>query len=300
LGTGNWHGGTVSENYDEKIAGFRSYRRYVVIIDAHHHLLLDEGYLEELVSECRKLNLDRVCLFGAGKRGRHIGIAGNDEVGAAMKKHPDLITGFACFDLGFDSPARILEFTTQGFRGIKFINPTKNYCDKEFYPVYELVEQARIPALFHLGIVSFDKSDKDYDVDNNRHRPIYLDTIARAFPDLKIIGAHLGNPWYEEATMAARWNPKLYFDLSGSTLKKKKPEFLGSLLWWTPASRYRDPEGRHAWEKIVFGSDVPACEIGDVLNDYRKTMDALNVPAEVREKVLGGTMAEILGISSNS
>lgn len=51
-------------------------------------------------------------------------------------------------------------------------------------------------------------------------RPIYLDTIARAFPDLKIIGAHLGNPWYQEAAEVARWNPNVFFDLTGSTLKK--------------------------------------------------------------------------------
>jgi len=33
---------------------------------------------------------------------------------------------------------------------------------------------------------------------------------------------------------------------------------------------YRDPEGRYAWEKIVFGSDVPYNEIEDVMNDYQK------------------------------
>ena len=64
-----------------------------------------------------------------------------------------------------------------------------------------------------------------YFVDSNYMRPIYLDTMARLFPAWKIHGAHLGNPWYEEASMSCRWNPNLYFDLTGSTLKKKNRSF---------------------------------------------------------------------------
>ncbi len=59
-------------------------------------------------------------------------------------------------------------------------------------------------CLFHLGIVTRTAEDRRFDADNERHRPIYLDTIARAFPGLTIIGAHLGNPWREEAAMPCR------------------------------------------------------------------------------------------------
>jgi len=267
-----------------------------MIIDAHHHLRIDRGYADKLADECNRLGIERVCLFGAGKVSVHYGIAGNDEVRKAMKDHPELIVPFACFDLGDDPPEKIDEFAGQGFKGVKFINPASNYDDKAFYPVYERLEAHGLPAIFHLGIVSRMPEDKQYDINNNRHRPIYLDTIARAFPGCNIIGAHLGNPWYEEAAMAGRWNPNLYFDLTGSTLKCKSARFLGELLWWTPTSRYRDPLGRYAWEKIVFGSDVPYDEIEDVLNDYKNVMAELNLPQEIQEKVLGGTMADILGI----
>ena len=127
-------------------------------------------------------------------------------------------------------------------------------------------------------------------------RPIYLDTIARLFPDWQIQGAHLGNPWYEEATMSCRWNPNLYFDLTGSTLKKKRPEFLGDLLWWNRFTRYRDPDGRDAWEKIVFGSDVAYYETHDVLHDYQTVFEALNLSDEIRWKILGGTTAAMYGL----
>ncbi|PIU50926.1 hypothetical protein COS91_07090 [Candidatus Desantisbacteria bacterium CG07_land_8_20_14_0_80_39_15] len=267
-----------------------------MIIDAHHHLETRGGYLKGLVSECRRLGVKKVCLFGAGEMSSSYNMASNTQVKEAMGKYPDLIVGFACFNLGKDSPKKIDKFVKEGFKGIKFINPAKKYDDKKFYPVYAKIEKYGIPALFHLGIVSRHPDDKFYDINNDRHRPIYLDTIARAFPDLKIIGAHFGNPWYEEAAMAARWNPNLYFDLSGSTLKCKSAKFLGELLWWTPETRYRDPLRRYAWEKIVFGSDVPCNEIEDVLNDYKTVMNELNVPAEIQEKVLGGTMAKILGL----
>jgi len=267
-----------------------------MIVDAHHHLMSEPEYAERLAEECARLGIARVCVFNAGHRSLEYGIASNEEVLRAAERFPDLLVPFAGFDLGRDRPEKITEFARAGFRGVKFINPTKNYDDAEFRPVYARAEAAGLPVIFHLGIVSRSKNDHLHDINNERHRAIYLDTLARAFPGMTVIGAHLGNPWYEEAAMACRWNPNLYFDLSGSTLKCKSPEFLGTLLWWKPESRYRDPLGRGAWEKIVFGSDVSHHEIGDVMNDYTRTMDALAVPKETQAKVFGGTMARLLNL----
>ncbi len=99
------------------------------------------------------------------------------------------------------------DFVHQGFKGIKFINPKANYDDPSFMPVYECIAKHRIPAIFHTGIFSRTPSDREMDVNNGRHRPVYLDTIARYFPEGTFIGARLGNQWHEEAAMACRWNP---------------------------------------------------------------------------------------------
>jgi len=48
-----------------------------------------------------------------------------------------------------------------------------------------------------------------------------LDLIARHWPTLTVIGAHLGNPDYAEAGEVARWNFNLYFDLTGSSSSRK-------------------------------------------------------------------------------
>ena len=153
-----------------------------------------------------------------------------------------------------------------------------------------------MPTYFHLGIVARNEAESPDRVDCNLMRPIYLDTIARAFPKLQVLGAHLGNPWYEEATMSCRWNPNLYFDLSGSTLKKKKPAFLGELLWWggSTYSTYADTLGRSAWEKIVFGSDVKAEDVHDVIADYQQVIETLGLSTDLADAVFYRTAAAIL------
>ncbi len=263
-------------------------------IDAHVHYSPEDGFVDRLVEEERRLGFDRICLNGSNWQEHR---DANDAVAAAVEKHPDTIIGFAYFPLGRWEAHRVRELHAQGFRGLKFIRPTANYDDKSFYRVYEEAQARGLVCLFHTGIVARTARDRDRDVNNNRHRPIYLDTIARTFPSLNVVGAHLGNPWYEEAGMACRWNPNLYFDLSGSSLKKRPPEFFRSILWWSETGLYRDAEGRHPWHKIVFGSDVSIEHIEEVRNDYERTMHALGLRQELKDAVFGDTMARLLRLA---
>jgi hypothetical protein len=53
-----------------------------------------------------------------------------------------------------------------------------------------------------------------------------------------------------------RWNPNLYFDVSGTTLIKKKVDygFFRSIYWWTGVvSPHTPSSGVSAFEKLVFG-----------------------------------------------
>ncbi|MBN1670367.1 MAG: amidohydrolase family protein [Kiritimatiellae bacterium] len=259
-----------------------------MIVDTHHHCGGAPDYIDRLAESYARVGIDKVCLIS----GR--GVEGRGRVIEGMKKHPKLVVGIAGFDWENDKPDDIARFQGEGFSGVKFIRPPQTYHHKDFWPIYEKCRDTRLTGLFHLGIVSRGKGAGF--LDNNFMRPIYLDCLARMFPEWNIHGAHLGNPWYEEATMSCRWNPNLYFDLSGSTLKKKKPEFLGELLWWNSTTRYRDPNGRDAWEKILFGSDVPHYEAHDVLHDYDNVIRALNLSDEIRWRILGGTAAEIYRI----
>lgn len=268
------------------------------IIDMHHHLGGEPGYADKLAAACARLNIRKVCVMGIEK-GCYLGaISDNAAVEAAFKQHPDLIVGFGHVRLGVDGPEKVDELKGRGFTGLKFIVPPKAYNDESFFPVYMRAEELKMPGLFHLGIVARQESGHHVRVDCTLMRPAFLDSIARTFPDWTIIGAHLGNPWYEEATMTARWNPNVFFDLSGSTLKKKKPEFIGELLWWDSTTRYGSPDGAAAWEKILFGSDVDYYEIKDVLHDYDVLMRSVQVRPEWRYAVRYGTAARILGLEA--
>ena len=259
-----------------------------LVIDCHVHYGGREGELDGLLKTCDRLGIDKCVVFPGPS---------NDAVLEAAKAQPDRIIPFAFFALGTDPPERADEFADAGFRGIKFINPKANYNSSDYWPVYGRAAERGLVVLFHLGIVARRRDMEMDDRDSNRCRPIYLDHIARLFPALKIIGAHLGNPWYEEATMSARWNANLWFDLSGSTLKKKTARFIRSLLWWDkPGHPYQGHMGKHPYEKIVFGTDVAHEWMPDVHQDYQLLMDGMDVPPEYREKIMGGNAAGILGI----
>lgn len=259
-----------------------------LVIDCHVHYAGRDGELDSLVRTCDQLGIDKAVIFGRGA---------NAAVLEAAEAKPDRVVPFAFFALGTDEPGQINELADAGFRGIKFIDPKDNYNSRPYWDVYARMAEHGLVALFHLGIVARRRDMEQDDRDSNRCRPIYLDHIARLFPQLRIIGAHLGNPWYEEATMSARWNANLWFDLSGSTLKKKTPAFLRSLLWWDrPGHPYQGHMGKHPYEKIVFGTDVAHEWMADVWQDYQLLMDGMSVPAEYREKIMGGTAAEILCI----
>ena len=257
-----------------------------MVIDAHIHYRAEKGYLGWLLRECDRLGIDKVCLLGRV-----------DDLVQAKAESPDRVIPLALVRLGYDAPTVVDDLRDRGMTGLKIINPRYNYDDERNFPIYRRADAYGMPILFHLGIVARGEQDVALDKNSNRMRPIYLDYIARTFPSLKIIGAHLGNPWYEEASMSARWNSNLWFDLSGSTLKKKTPEFIRSLFWWDkPGHPYRAHGGKHPFEKIVFGTDVAIEWMEDVYNDYRNLVDAMEVPEEYRRRIFGETAAEIFGI----
>ncbi len=262
------------------------------IIDMHTHLMPDETALPEYEKISEQLGIKKIVFQGLEWPGVHF--SRNSAILRAINMRPDLIVGFGGINLWEDvDPDTVDKLKDEGFTGLKFIVPSEPYHSERFLPYYERAEKLGMPVLFHLGIVSANDTKEVY-VDNNYMRPIYLDTIARTFPKLTMIGAHLGNPWYEEATMSARWNPNLFFDLTGSTLKKKKPEYIGELLWWDETTEYKSPYWSSAWEQIIFGTDVGTGRMSDVVNDYEHLMNSLGVSDKLQSAVFFDTAAAIL------
>jgi hypothetical protein len=154
--------------------------------------------------------------------------------------------------------------------------------------------------LFHTGIVNRTHPEVPADVSSDRMRPGTLELIARKFPKLTIIGAHLGNPDYATAAEIARWNPNLFWDVSGSTLIKKQEDyqFFKSIFWWSSiASPHTPKSGGSAFEKLVFGSDVFGGELEEFdreLERYQKMLTACGVAREAQDNIFAGTLWKVL------
>ena len=266
-----------------------------MIIDTHVHLQNVPGYLEQLLEVVAQLKINKIVLFTVAPGSRW---TTNEQVLAAHREHPQIIIPFYCFRPGINDPREVEQAHQSGFKGLKVTNPAANYNDESFFPVWEQCEVFGMPVTFHTGIISRNAEQVEQDLDSSRMKVIYLDRIARRFQKMTMFVAHLGNPDHAEACMMCRWHANMYFDLSGSTLKYRKPTFFRELLWWGRETvRYRDEFGRGPWEKIVFGTDVTPAEMDDTLQDYQRLFRALKLSPELQAAVMGGTAAKLLAVS---
>ncbi len=224
------------------------------------------------------------------------------DVQAFIQEHPKRFVGFGSIKLDDAQAVALVDrFHAAGFRGLgEMSGPLKNYDDKAYWPIYERAEKYGMILLFHTGIVMRPNPDVPVDVSVDRMRPTTLDNICRRFPKLTIIGAHLGNPDYAWAAEIARWNPNLYFDLSGSTLIKFQENYqiFKSIFWWSSIVSPHTPKSNvSAFEKVVFASDVFGGEVEEFdrqIERYQKMLDTCGVSAEAQANIFGGTMRRIL------
>jgi hypothetical protein len=131
-------------------------------------------------------------------------------------------------------------------------------------------------------------------------RAMLLEEIARRFPKITVVGAHCGNPEYQWAAEIARWNSNVFFDLSGTTLTKMRGRLgeFKNIFWWSgqPPDSRTPNDDRNAFVKIVFGSDVSPDDVESVLHSYQALFDACDVPESTQKMILGGTLAQVLGL----
>ena len=266
------------------------------IVDMHVHF--DEkkpNFVDDLVKVTEPLNVTACVL--TPYRSRMV-------VAEAAKRHPARIVPFGSVDLDApDAVRQAEEFHALGYRGLGELEFVKKpYTDPSYMPVYELANRYSWVILFHTGIVLRQKFEEPEDVASYRMRAFHLEEIARRFPKITVLGAHCGNPEYEWAGEVARWNPNVFFDLSGSTLTKMHDRLgdLRKIFWWTGTKwGTKTPEDDpSAFVKLVFGSDEGLDGIAPALNQYRAMFDACDVPMPTRKLILGGTLIKILGLTA--
>jgi hypothetical protein len=262
------------------------------IVDVHVHF--DEKsptFLDDFLRVSEKLNLTACMLTPFAHR---------KVVADAARTHPTQIVPFGYVELDApDVAAQVRELHDLGYRGLGELEfPQRPFIDRSYDPVYELANEYAWIVLFHTGIVLRKLFDKPEDVASGRMRPVHLEEIARRFPKLTVLGAHCGNPEYEWAAEVSRWNPNVFFDLSGSTLTKMRGRLnhFQDVFWWSGVGHDTATPNNDssAFIKLVFGSDTNLEDIETVVGKYRALFDACDVPASTRRMILGGTMSQFL------
>lgn len=239
-------------------------------IDMHHHLVEETGYVDNLLREMDKNEIEKSVLIGLGplfkglfvKNGHDGSCADDDAVEKVVKAHPDRFFGLGYIRLGVDTAAKVDELYERGFVGLKFHIPKDRYDAEKFFPVYEKAQKYDMPCLFHTGIVKLPMPYPEERISSFNMNCIHLEAVAQVFPELKIIIAHLGVQDYLTALTLIRIFDNIYADLSGST-----PGWRANLsmddwkkLLWFP----------NAHEKILFGTDVHFDEIESNIKIYEE------------------------------
>lgn len=265
------------------------------------------GMVDALAYNCQRLNIRRVCLLG------RVGDC-NDLALQAFERYPGLFLPFAMVDPDAEKPAAIDEYARRGFRGLKIINPRRNYDDPTYFPLYERAEANRLVILFHTGIVGgpidylqYPPTDGNLGAETSRRmeqlrrwtpekgaadswygagrmQPIFLDGIGVAFPELKIIGAHLGYGLYDSAAAVARWRRNVYFDVSGGTVVRR--HLVERRMLRTEVSV----------RKLVWGSDSDIAHMSRELTAWMEALAVLGLTDQEQDAIFWGTAAEIFGI----
>ncbi len=197
--------------------------------------------IEFTIAALREAGIDRaICSAWVGPRGS---IISNEEVASFVAAAPDVLVGAASVDLCRPMPAvRELRRAVQedGMVALRMLPWLWDAPpdDRRYYPLYAACVELGIPFLLQVGHTGpLCPSEPG--------RPIpYLDRVALDFPELVIVGGHIGYPWTTEMIALATKYPNVYIDTS-AYMPKRYPEEL---------VRYMRGHGRG---KVLFGSNYP-------------------------------------------
>jgi uncharacterized protein len=207
----------------------------------------------------------------------------NEEVAEMASEHADVLIPFASIDpakgrMGAREARRLVQ--DYGVRGFKFHPSMQGFYpnDRKAYVLYEAIQEARVPALFHTGQTGAGAGARaGLGVRLKYSNPIYLDDVAVDFPDMPIIMAHPSFPWQDEALAVATHKPNVYIDLSGWS-----PKYFPANLVQYSNTLLKD--------RVLFGSDYPAITPDRWLTDFEK----LPIKPEVRPMILKGNAIKLL------
>lgn len=192
----------------------------------------------------------------------------NDEVAAMVRQFPGRFIGVAAVNL--ERPVQAVHELERavkelGFKALRVIpwlwNRPPN--DKLYYPLYVKCIELDIPfctQVGHTGPL----------LPSEPGRPIpYLDEVALTFPELRIVGGHIGYPWTDEMISLAWKHPNVYIDTSAHLPRYYPPALLQFLR-------------TYGKDKVLFASNFPQL----LFETCTQQALALDLPADVRSRFM--------------
>ena len=217
------------------------------------------GFKSDADTLARELaKVDKAIIFSLRYKDS-IGIDGDDEVTArAVAKYPDKFVGFACIDPRMPDCMDLLIHATRDLKlkGVKF-GPIYNgvsLLDPRMEPIYAYLEKNNLPLTMHMGTTYGANAPIEYG------RPLDVDTVARRHPDLKMILAHMGHPWYEECIAVIRKQPNVYGEISG--LSYRPWQYYNIMV---AAQEYTITDR----DKLFWGTDFPFTTVDEAIKGLR-------------------------------
>ena len=231
--------------------------------------------IPEIAKYYRERRIACVIFSVDGERARGNKPVSNEEVAELAAENSDIMIPFASID-----PARGADAVRQarrliadyGVKGFKFHPQFQEFFpnDPMAYPLYEVIAEAKLPALFHTGHSGMGTGMRGGGGIRLKYgNPMDVDDVAVDFPDMPIILAHPSWPWQDEALSIALHKPQVYIDLSGWSPKYFPPQLV----------QFANTQLKH---KVLFGSDYPVITPDRWLADFEK----IDIRDEVRPLIL--------------
>ncbi len=243
-----------------------------MIIDAHTHIgkLPHSSYsgdykknFNKLIKEAKANKVDRVLIIAGFEKKDGFNISTKSLVKFVGNIHHVSVVG--SIDILQYKSGDLVELENylkeKSIVGIKLYTGYQHFypTDKRCFPIYKLCLKYKVPVIFHSGdtLAGYVKNPKI-----KFSHPIHIDEIATDFPDLKIIIAHMGNPWLIDCAEVLYKNPNVYADISGLVVGDDLKTPYGKLM----AKRIKELIDYVGENKLIYGTDWPLCPIKTYIN----------------------------------
>jgi predicted TIM-barrel fold metal-dependent hydrolase len=223
----------------------------------------------------------------------------NDYIAAVVAADPEHFIGFASVNPAFRGPAAAVAeleraITQLGLTGLKLYPMYQHWAanDRDLaFPVYAKAAELGIPVMIHQA------GSTRIDASLELGRPALLDDIGRVFRDLRVIIAHCGLPWVDEALFLLTKHPNFYAELSYLIATLTRRDLFLLLHRCEPAFV--------PLEKIFFGTDYPGflydpVKLRDKLLTANSEAAAVSLPPIPQAKldgIMGDNAATVLRLA---